>query len=252
MKRENAKLFIALVSLVSASAQTVPVAGMAQQMVGREFGGVDCQTGKPTGFGTAALWFPYIAGIPLEFLFKTGATAQNETTAVLTATFDLVQPYVATNDTMTNISFKPHHLFYYYHPNSSPKDWTDFDGFQAGQLVGTLDLQRIMFSVPPLGGMSYGVNSGPWSYTKDFKLPNGTVVNLANFTAGITVHFVGMIGSFVDDPEESGASADCGSHALSGTRESGLVCGHDGIFRPGYSFGGAAGFVKQWQPWEWK
>ncbi len=205
MKRQAFSfVFVALASLAGAGAQMVPVAGMAQQMVGREFDGVDCQTANPTGFGTAGLWFPYMAGIPLEFLFKAGATVQNETTAVLTGVFDIVEPYQTTNDQMTNVSFKPHHLYYYYHPNSSPKDWTDFDAFQAGQLIGTLELQRIMFSVPP-EGLAYGVNSGPLTYSADFTLPDGTIANLANFTpGGITVHFVARFGSFVPDPNNPG------------------------------------------------
>jgi|SRR5579859_2774197 len=207
--------FAAFASLAGAMAQMVPVAraaqptmvpiaGMAQQMVGREFNGVDCQTTAPTGVGTAGLWFPYIAGIPLEFLFKAGATVHNETTAVLTAVFDKVEPYATPNDQITNVSFKPHHLFYYYHPNTSPKDWTDFDAFQAGQLVGVISLQRIMFTVPPQG-LSYGVNSGPLTYSADFTLPDGTVANLANFTpGGITVHFMATFGSFVQDPSNPG------------------------------------------------
>jgi len=52
-------------------------------------------------------------------------------------------------------------------------------------------------------GLAYGVNSGPWTYTADFTLPNGKVVNMKNFTEGITVHIFGTIGSFVSNPNGS-------------------------------------------------
>ena len=177
----------------AAAKETVPLAGMAMQIVGREFGGIDCQTGQPTGFGTAAIWYPYVAGIPDAQLFQPGATVQNETTAILTTVFPKVVTSATTNDKITNVYLQPHQVFYYYHPKSSPKDWTDFDGFQAGDLVGVLNLQKNMFSVLP-PNIAFGVNSGPWSSTKDFKLPNGETVNLANFTQGITVHIMGMLG----------------------------------------------------------
>jgi hypothetical protein len=197
-RRAFSFLFAAQAILATASAQVVPVAGMGQQIVGREFAGVNCQNGSPTGFGTAALFLPYVAGIPEEFLFRPGATVQNETTAVLTGVFPKVESSQTTNDKMTNVYLKPHQVFYYYHPNSSPKDFTDFDGFQAGQLVGVLTLQKNMFSVVPQG-LAYGVNSGPWTSSADFTLPNGTVANLKNFTpGGITVHIFGTLGSFVE------------------------------------------------------
>jgi hypothetical protein len=195
-------LFVVLATLATASAQMVPVAGMAMQIVGREMAGINCQNGQPTGFGTADLFYPYIAGIPEEFLFKAGAKVQNETTAVLTSVFPIVETSQTTNDKMTDVYLKPHTVYYYYHPTSSPKDWTDFDAFQAGQLVGILSLQKNMFSVVPQG-IAYGVNSGPWTYTADFTLPDGRVVNLANFTEGITVHIFGTIGSFVTNADGS-------------------------------------------------
>jgi len=199
MKRRAFNFLLAAQAIVAtASAQVVPVAGMAQQIVGRELAGIDCQTGNPTGFGTAALYYQYIAGIPEEYLFKAGATVQNETTSVLTSVFPKVDISQTTNDKMTNAYLKPHTVYYYYHPNSSPKDWTDFDAFQSGQLVGILSLQRNMFSVVPQG-IAYGVNSGPWTYAADFVLPDGRVVNLKNFTpGGITVHILGTLGSFVE------------------------------------------------------
>jgi hypothetical protein len=214
MKRRSFSfLFAALASLASAGAQStqnsqmVPVAGMAMQIVGRELGGIDCQSGQPTGFGTADLWYPYIAGIPTQYLFKAGATVRNETTAVLTSVFPKVVTSQTTNDKMTDVYLQPHLVYYYYHPNTTPKDWTDFDSFQAGQLVGILSLQMNMFSVVPQGsnpeGLAYGVNSGPWTYTANFTLPDGEVVNLANFTEGITVHIFGLLGTYVSNADGS-------------------------------------------------
>jgi len=188
-------LFVVPVFLATAGAQTVPIAGMAQQIVGRELAGIDCSTGKPTESGTAALYYQYIAGIPDEYLFRSGATVQDVTTATLTSVFPIVSISEVANDKMVDAFLKPHLVYYYYHPNSSPKDWTDFDAFQAGQLVGILTLQKNMFSVVP-NGTAYGVNSGPWSYTADFTLPDGEVVNMKNFTpGGITVHILGNLGT---------------------------------------------------------
>jgi hypothetical protein len=211
-RRAFSFLFAAVASLASACAQTassqmVPVAGMAMQIVGRELGGIDCQSGQPTGFGTADLWYPYIAGIPTQYLFKAGATVRNETTAVLTSVFPKVVVSQTTNDKMTDVYLQPHTVYYYYHPNVTAKDWTDFDAFQSGQLVGILTLQMNMFSVVPQGtnteGLAYGVNSGPWTYTADFTLPDGEVMNLANFTEGITVHIFGLLGTYVSNADGS-------------------------------------------------
>jgi hypothetical protein len=208
-------LFAVLASLATASAQMVPVAGMAQQIVGREMAGINCQNGQPTGFGTAALFYAYIAGIPDQYLFKAGATVQNETTSVLTSVFPVVQTSQTTNDKMTDVYLQPHTVYYFYHPNSTPKSWDDFDAFQAGQLVGILTLQKNMFSVVPQG-IAYGVNSGPWTYTADFMLPDGRVVNMRDFTEGITVHIMGTLGSFVQN-------ADGSPHVIDLTNSQGTV-----------------------------
>lgn len=208
-------LLVVLATLATASAQMVPIAGMAQQIVGREMGGINCQNGQPTGFGTAALYYQYIAGIPDQFLFKAGATVQNETTSVLTSVFPVVQTTQTTNDKMTDVYLQPHTVYYYYHPTSSPKSWDDFDAFQAGQLVGILTLQKNMFSVVPQG-IAYGVNSGPWTYTADFTLPDGRVVNMRDFTQGITVHIMGTLGSFVQN-------ADGSPHVIDLTNSQGTV-----------------------------
>jgi hypothetical protein len=144
-------LLTALSNVAVAAAQTppgkeapgremVPIAGIAMRIVGREFGGIDCQTDQPIGFGMAAIWYPYVARIPDEQLFQPGATVQNETTAILTTVFPKVTSSLTTNDKIIDVYLQPHQVFSYYHPNSSPEDWTDFDGFQAGDLIGVLTL----------------------------------------------------------------------------------------------------------------
>jgi hypothetical protein len=197
MKRRACSfLFAALAGLAIASAQVVPVGGMGQHIIARNLVGIDCTSGNPTGFGTAELYFPYIAGIPQKFLFQAGATTQDETTAVITAVFSKIVVTQSMNFDMTNVFLQSHAINYYYHPNSSPKDWTDFDGFQAGTLIGTYQVQMNMFSVTH--GTSLVINSGPFTYTADFTLPDGTIANLANFMpGGITVIVIGELGSFI-------------------------------------------------------
>jgi hypothetical protein len=189
-------LFVALASLVTASAQIVPVSGMGQYLIARDLAGINCQTGAPTGFGTAELYFPYIAGIPTNFLFQPGAAVQDESTALLTAVFSKSALSQSSNFDMANVFITPTQVNYYYHPNSSPKDWTDFDGFQAGQLVATYLVQTFMFTVSK--GIAFGIGSGPFIYSADFVLPDGTTANLQNFMpGGITVHVMGELGNFV-------------------------------------------------------
>src|SRR5271154_3622635 len=94
-------LFAALASLAIASAQVVPVGGMGQHIIARNLVGVDCTSGTPTGFGTAELYFPYIAGIPQQFLFAPGATVRDETTAVITAVFSKIVVSQSMNFDMT-------------------------------------------------------------------------------------------------------------------------------------------------------
>ena len=207
MKRSAACfLFAALASLTMVSAQTtsnvqfvpVPVAGMGQHIIARNVVGIDCTTGQPTGFGSAELYFHYIAGIPDQFLYRAGATVHDETTAVITAVFSKIVVSQTTNFDMTNVFLKSHAINYYYHPNSSPKDWTDFDGFQAGELIATYQVQENMFSVAK--GISLVVNSGPFTFSKDFILPDGTKANLQKFMpGGINVIVMGELGSFVTD-----------------------------------------------------
>ncbi len=203
-------LFVALASLATASAQVgatfpgeVQIGGMGQHIVARNVVGIDCQSGKPTGFGSAELIFPYIAGIPDEYLFKAGATVQNETTAVITAVFSKIETSQLQNDVMTDVFLKTHLIYYYYHPNSSPKSWDDFDGFQAGQLIAINQVQKNMFSVVP-PGISFVVNSGPWRYGADFQLPDGSIANIVKLMpGGVTVNVFGTLGSFVKNPDGS-------------------------------------------------
>jgi hypothetical protein len=97
------------------------------------------------------------------------------------------------------VFLQSHDINYYYHPNSSPKDWSDFDGFQAGELIATYRVQENMFSVAK--GISLVVNSGPFTFSKDFILPDGTKANLQDFMpGGINVIVMGELGSFVTDP----------------------------------------------------
>jgi hypothetical protein len=197
MKKRAAVLLAAvLASLASVDAQVVPAGSTGQHLIARFYAGVGCTTGQPTGFGTAALYLPYIAGIPTQYLFKAGATVQDETTAVLTGVFGNVGITQSTNFNITNTFLSPQTVSYYYHPNSSPTDWTNFDGFQAGTLIATYQVKEDMFST--LNGVSLGVVSGPFTFTADFTLPDGTTVNLANFMpGGGTFTTVAALGAFV-------------------------------------------------------
>ena len=194
-------VFVALASMAIAEAQVpVPVAGMGQHIIARNMVGIDCNSFQPTGFGTAELYFPYIAGIPQKFLFQPGATVTDETTAVITGVFSKVVVSESMNYDMANVFLQSHEINYYYHPNSSPKDWTDFDGFQAGELIATYHVQFNMFSVAK--GISLVVNSGPFTYSKDFTLPDGTKANLKDFMpGGITVIVLGELGNIVTAPD---------------------------------------------------
>jgi hypothetical protein len=177
-------------------AQVVPVGSTGQHNVARFFAGVNCTTFQQTGFGTAALYFPYMAGIPTQYLFKAGATVQDETTAVVTGVFGKVAISQTTNFNITNTFLGPQAVSYYYHPNSSPTDWTDFDAFQAGTLIATYQVKEDMFST--LNGVSMGVVSSPFTYTADFVLPDGSTANLGKLMpGGGTFTTMAALGSFV-------------------------------------------------------
>jgi len=197
MKRQIACFaLIALASVASINAQVVPVGQTGQHLVARFYAGINCTTAQPTGFGTAALYLPYVSGIPQAYLFKTGATVFDETTAVLTGVFQKVSITQTTNFNITNTFLSPETVSYYYHPNTSPTDWTNFDGFQAGTLVATYAVREDMFTT--LNGVSWGIVSGPFTYTTDFTLPDGTTVNLANLMpGGGTFATIAALGTFV-------------------------------------------------------
>jgi hypothetical protein len=195
-KRVTGFLFGALASLTCANAQITPVGAVGQHLVARFYAGVNCTTFAQTGFGTAALYLPYIAGIPKAYLFKAGATVFDETTAVLTGVFGNVALSQTTNFNVTNTYLGPQTVSYYYHPNSSPTDWTDYDGFQAGTLIATYQVKEDMFTT--INGVSLGVVSGPFTYSADFTLPDGTKANLANFMpGGGTFTTFAALGTFV-------------------------------------------------------
>jgi hypothetical protein len=178
------------------SAQTVPVGAVGQHLVARFYAGIDCKTTQQTGFGTAALYLPYIAGIPKEYLFKPGATVFDETTAILTGVFGNVALSQTTNFNVTNTYLGPQTVSYYWHPGSSPADWTDFDGFQAGTLIATYQVGEDQFST--INGVSLGVVSGPFTFSKDFVLPDGSQVNLQKLMpGGGTFTTMAALGSFV-------------------------------------------------------
>jgi hypothetical protein len=189
-------LLATLAALPCANAQVVPVGGTGQAIIARFYAGIDCTTAQPTGFGTAGLYFPFIAGIPAQFLFRQGATVQDETTATLTAVFSKGSLASTTNYNITNTFLAPIQVNYYYHPNTSPKDWTDFDGFQAGTLVATYSVQEEMFST--VNGVSWGIVSGPFIFSGDFALPDGTIANLQRLMpGGITVTTVTSLATYV-------------------------------------------------------
>ena len=196
MKRVIGFAFAAVAGVASLSAQVVPVGQTGQHLIARFFAGINCSTGQPTGFGTAALYLPYVAGIPQAYLFKQGATTFDQTTAVLTGVFNKVSISQSTNFNITNTFLTPESVNYYYHPNVTATDWTNFDAFQSGTLVATYAVREDMFTT--LNGVSWGVVSGPFTYTADFTLPDGTTVNLKNLMpGGGTYATIAALGTYV-------------------------------------------------------
>lgn len=197
MKRRVTEiLLVALAGVAGLSAQTVPVGAVGQHLVARFYAGIDCKTTQQTGFGTAALYLPFISGIPTQYLFKPGAKVFDETTAILTGVFGNVALSQSQNFNITNVYLGPQTVSYYWHPNSSPADWTDYDGFQAGDLIATYQVAEDQFSV--LNGVALGVVTGPFTFSKDFVLPDGSTVNLQRLMpGGGTFTTVAALGSFV-------------------------------------------------------
>ena len=74
-------LFVALATLTAANAQVVPAEAVGEDIIGRVFPSIDWTTGQPTGSFAVAVYLPCVAGIPTQYLFKTWATVQDETTS---------------------------------------------------------------------------------------------------------------------------------------------------------------------------
>jgi hypothetical protein len=193
-----------LAAAACANAQVpVPVGAVGQSVIARVYLGIGCTPpNAPTGFGTAALYVPFMVGIPEKYLFRTGATVEDETTATITGVFAKIQLKQTQNGSITNTFLPTNAVNYYYHPNSSPKDWTDFDGFQTGQLIGTYVVATDMFST--VNNVSMGQASGPLTYTADFTLPDGTKTNLAKLMpGGITVSTLADLKNFIANKDGS-------------------------------------------------
>ena len=185
-KRVAGFVLVALASLTIVNAQIVPTGAVGQDIIGRVFAGVNPSTQQPTGSFTAAIYLPWVAGIPQEYLFQQGAKVQDETTSILTGVFSVGSLAQSVNGNITNTFLSPVKVNYYYHPNSSPKDWTDFDAFQAGTLVATYSVEVDMFS--SVGGVSFGLTTGPFTFSKSFVLPDGSTTNLETLMpGGITI-----------------------------------------------------------------
>jgi hypothetical protein len=179
------------------------VGAVGQSVIARVYLGIGCTPpNAPTGFGTAALYVPFMVGIPEKYLFRAGATVEDETTATITGVFAKIQLKQTQNGSITNTFLPTNAVNYYYHPNSSPKDWTDFDGFQTGQLIGTYVVATDMFST--VNNVSMGQASGPLTYTADFTLPDGTKTNLAKLMpGGITVSTLADLKNFIANEDGS-------------------------------------------------
>jgi hypothetical protein len=206
MKAQALRGIFVLAVAACASAQVpVPVGAVGQSVIARVYLGIGCPPASaptPTGFGTAALYVPFMVGIPEKFLFRAGATVEDETTATITGVFAKIQLKQTQNGSITNTFLPTNVVNYYYHPNSSPKDWTDFDGFQTGQLIGTYLVATDMFST--VNNVSMGQASGPLTYTADFTLPDGTRTNLAKLMpGGITVTTLADLKNFIANKDGS-------------------------------------------------
>jgi len=205
MKRKAAVFIFGLAAVGCASAQVtaVPVGAASQAVIARVYLAIGCTPPfAPTGYGTAALYVPYMEGIPQKFLFQPNAKVQDETTATITGVFQKIQLTQTQNGTITNTFLPTNVVKYYYHPNSSPKDWTDFDGFQQGTLIGTYIVHTDVFTT--VNGVSMGQASGPFIQSAPFLLPDGTKINLSKLTpGGITVTTLADLANFIANPDHS-------------------------------------------------
>jgi len=181
---------LALLTAVAAHAQVgvVPVGALGQHIVARNYIGIDCVSHAPTGSGTAALYFPWLVGIPEEFLFS--SPVHNETTARFTAVFSNIEISSPTvNGDMLNTFFAPgHEVRFYFHATQTPNQgWNNFDSFKDGQHIATFTVTKNMIS--QVGNIGFFINSAPLTFSDDFVLPDGKTYNFKRLVpGGITVH----------------------------------------------------------------
>ena len=116
--------------------------------------------------------------------------------ATITGVFSKLTITQTTNFNITNTFVSGVTVNFYYHPNSSPKDWTDFDSFQSGQLIGRWVVGIDMFGM--VNGVPWGQVSGPLTYSANFLLPDGTQMNLRRLMpGGVTVSTFTELGALV-------------------------------------------------------
>ena len=168
----------------------VPVGALGQHIVARNYLGIDCAApNAPTGLGTAALYFPWLVGIPEEFLFSS-PTVHDETTARFTAVFSNIELGPPTsNGDMVNVFFAPgHEVQFFYQENPTPdQGWDNFDSFKDGQHIATFTVTKNMIS--QIGDIGFFINSAPLTFSDDFVLPDGKRYNFRKLVpGGITVH----------------------------------------------------------------
>jgi len=161
------------------------IASMAQHIVARTY------LNPQTGGGFACLWFPWLYGIPEQFLFD--GTTKSEKTARFTARFTpFTSEPLPNNGDMINALFSAgHEVQFYYkeHPSQFQQDWDHPDAFNSGTHVATFTTRRNLLS--QIGSVGFFVNSAPLTFSGDFILPDGKVYSFRDLTpGGITVHIL--------------------------------------------------------------
>ena len=164
-----------------------PAGFVAQQIVCRVYAEINPATGSPTGRNTAAVYLPYLFGIPDQFLFSS-KTVRDQTTAHFTAVFSPFDiTYSVPNGDILNEWFgEGHEVRFYYdeHPNRS---WNNFDGFTRGTHIATLLTQRAM--TESIGDQTIIIASSDLIQSKEFTLPDGRKYDFGKLIpGGITVH----------------------------------------------------------------
>jgi hypothetical protein len=201
--------FLILIATASVQAQThmVPIGALGQLLVGRNYIGVNPATGQPTGGATAALYLPYIAGIPREFMFSS-ATVHNETTAHFTAVFTpFTIENITTDGDMTNTFIPPGLEIRYYYHSQPDQNWNDYDSFQNGQLIAKFGTTENVTMISTVGRVQLVMNSAPMTFSEDFVLPDGNKYNFKRFVpGGLTAH-VFESSTFITDPAHPGPPA---------------------------------------------